>query len=243
MREREDFFVVASILRLSTKYLMVNLRRKAIEALAEIWANTLKGHDAMVLRAISQEDALYSYPYVHPLHVLNLARETDVRVVVPSALYFLSLYPLDDVLRADHPKLTAPVQCGVPKPSTELSYHDLKGYSLIYQMRVDFMLELSRSLARRKPVCQNTASSCRTAYARLSSRVSRSWVTRTGPIHWMSQTTRWAEVQDIGLCTHCQADYRSYVESTRLELWNRLPLLLNLPSWSDLVNFDLPGSA
>ena len=34
-----------------------------------------------------------SYPYVHPLHVLSLARETNVRVVIPAALYFLSIYP------------------------------------------------------------------------------------------------------------------------------------------------------
>ena len=28
-----------------------------------------------------------TYPYVHPLHVLNLARETHVSIVVPSARY------------------------------------------------------------------------------------------------------------------------------------------------------------
>ena len=78
-----------------------------------------------------------TYPYVHPLHVLNLARETHVSIVVPSALYFLSLYPLPDLLRGDHPKLEIAASTGL---SNTLTPQDLQEYTLMYQYRIDTIL-------------------------------------------------------------------------------------------------------
>ncbi len=149
----EDFFKTSAVLRLATKYLMKNIRRKTIKALTEAWAYTLEGHDQMVARAIAdpQTEGQTSYPFVHPIHVVNLAREADVRLILPSALYFLSMYPFSDLQRADHPKLTAESRTGLPKPSSQLSYKDIGNYTLMYQHRIDFILKFCRNLNGRPP--------------------------------------------------------------------------------------------
>lgn len=248
----EDFFKTSAVLRLATKYLMKNIRRKTIKALTEAWACTLEGHDRMVARAISdpQTEGQTSYPFVHPVHVVNLAREVDVRLILPSAIYFLSMYPFSDIQRADHPKLTVESQTGLPKPSSQLSYEDVGNYTLMYQHRIDFILKFCRNLNGRQPspLCRRNThlaviadESCKVAFARLASRVSRSWLSRTGSLHWMSQTVKWSESQDIGLCPECKADYRSFVENVRREEWERLPSVVGLPPWAELLESDLPN--
>ncbi len=248
----EDFFKTSAVLRLATKYLMKNIRRKAIKALTEAWAYTLEGHDQMVARAIAdpQTEGQTSYPFVHPIHVVNLAREADVRLILPSALYFLSVYPFSDLQRADHPKLAAESRTGLPKPSSQLSYEDIGNYTLMYQHRINFILKFCRNLNGRppSPLCRRNAhlavvveESCKVAFARLASRVSRSWLSRTGNLHWMSQTVKWSEGHDINLCPECKADYRNFVENVRREAWDRLPSIVGLHSWAELQESDLPS--
>jgi len=206
----------------------------------------------MVARAIAdpQTEGQTSYPFVHPIHVVNLAREADVRLILPSALYFLSMYPFSDLQRADHPKLTAESHTGLPKPSSQLSYEDIGNYTLMYQHRIDFILKFCRNLNGRppSPLCRRNAhlavvaeESCKVAFARLASRVSRSWLSRTGNLHWMSQTVKWSESHDVNLCPECKVDYRSFVENVRREAWDRLPSIVGLPSWVELQESDLPS--
>ena len=133
----------------SAKYFIAHLRRQAIRHLLETWPHTLRGHDQFIERAVKAPlVGDLTYPYVHPLHVLNLARETHVDAVVPSALYFLSLYSLDDILRGDHPKLLVEHPS---RPSGQLSPRDLKDYTLMFQfiaprdiVRVSSLLRVSK---------------------------------------------------------------------------------------------------
>lgn len=75
-RNVEDFFFLAGILRLASKYFIMHLRTQGIRFLTETWAYTIRGHDEMVALALSSPVISgTTYPYVHPLHVLNLARE------------------------------------------------------------------------------------------------------------------------------------------------------------------------
>ncbi|KAF8644435.1 hypothetical protein AX16_008494 [Volvariella volvacea WC 439] len=137
-RSLDDFFYLASILRLSTKYFISHLRIQAIRFLTRTWSYTLEGHDDMVRTALNSPIIdNTTYPYVHPLHVLNLAREVNVQIIVPSAIYFLSLYPLNDLLRADHPKLSIKHPSS---PSSTLTPDDLKNYTLMFQHRLDLIL-------------------------------------------------------------------------------------------------------
>jgi hypothetical protein len=253
-RSVSDFYYLASILRLSTKYSISYLRLKAIRFLAQTWTTTLAGHDELVEHAmkypISPDNT--SYPHVHPLHVLNLARQNNVEVVIPTALYFLSLYPLDSVLKADHLKLH--IEPTHPsRPSCELSAVDVRDYSLVYQFRMAKMLEFIRRVCLDRPPsshCIGEPTSgqstptvsrfasparqrpCSHAFNRLGARLSRAWELRTGLLYFMVQATR--ELSQSEACKPCRTAFERDVATFRQETWNQLPSVIGLPSWEVL---------
>jgi len=233
-RNASDFCHVAGILRLSTKYFIVHLRAQAIKFLAQTWSHTLRGHDEMLELAIKSPiiDGM-SYPYVHPLHVLNLARETNVRILVPSALYFLSFYPLSDILQGDHPKLKIDHPS---RPSSELSPSDMKDYTLMFQNRIDTLLDFIRCVCGQRSAssnCSHDGKGCEKAFSRLSTRLSHAWMIRTGPLHFMVQAMD-QSVNDSTICAPCRRAFREDVYAARKKVWAGLPTLLGLPSWEDL---------
>ncbi len=181
-----------------------------------------------------------SYPFVHPLHVLNLARATDVRVVMPSALYFLSLYPLTDLLRGDHPKL----QVEHPsRPSSDLTAQDLEEYTLMFQYRINKMLDfVRRTCAERTPAkdCTNDGQ-CVKPFTRLAARLSLEWVARTGPLHFMVQAMD-EVVSYPNICVPCRKEFRQDVTAARQEAWKSLPSAIGLPPWEELEASDLEGA-
>ncbi|KAH9922851.1 uncharacterized protein BXZ73DRAFT_51163 [Epithele typhae] len=235
----EDFYNVAGILRLATKYFVAHLRREAIKYLLEIWPHTIQGHDRFIERAVRAPlVGDLTYPYVHPLHVLNLARETHVNIILPSVLYFLSLYDLADLLRADHPKLLVkhPSQ-----PSSQMSPRDVKDYTLMYQHRLQIVLDFIRKgCSGREPAntCQSTTGRCQKGFIRLGTRLSQSWVPRIGPLHYMVQAVdHLGEDQDI--CAQCRRSFKHDTLRLRDKLWAGLPAVLGLPSWEELEKSDM----
>ncbi|EJC97882.1 uncharacterized protein FOMMEDRAFT_143417 [Fomitiporia mediterranea MF3/22] len=265
-RDVEDFFFLASILRLSTKYFIAHLRKQAIEALAQTWSYMLDGHDAMVDRALQAPvgPGEFTYPYVHPVHVLNLARETNVCIVIPSAIYFLSVYPFSDLLQGSHPKLLVESRTGLPKPASTLSIEDITNYTHMYQHRIELVLDYVRHFCgerrshrdcrwRReedpsrpfnhdqdRPPEVEGLDPCSHTFARLASRASRSWYTRTGPLRWMLQTVQYLEQRDMPLCSLCKYTFQRDVESHRHGIWDKLPGVVGLPRWKELLESDLP---
>ncbi|OBZ71381.1 hypothetical protein A0H81_08401 [Grifola frondosa] len=222
-RSVADFYYVAGILRLSTKYFITHLRKQAIRHLSQTWPHSLRGHDHMVENAVKAPpvDGL-SYPYVHPLHVLNLARETNVRIIVPSALYFLSLYPLSDLLQGDHPKLQ------IEHPSRP-SLPDRCDAGL----RPSYMRWRSPNVS-----CQNEDNICNKAFTRLANRLARSWVPRTGPIHWMVQAMDELS-NDPNVCGPCRRAFRQDVTALREKVWSELPGVVGLTDWKNLEAADM----
>jgi hypothetical protein len=211
---------------------------QAIRYLTETWSYTLQGHDAMVsaaLKAPSTDNI--TYPYVHPLHVLNLAREVNVQIVVPSALYFLSVYPLVDILRADHPKLLIEHPS---RPSSSLSPADIKDYTLMFQHRISVILDFVRPFfdERSPPPGCTTGKTCNRGFSRLASRLSRAWLTRTGPLYFMVQAVEGLS-EDPSVCLSCRAMCHRDVEGLRQKIWNGLPAVVGLPTWTELEALDL----
>ncbi|KAI0769014.1 hypothetical protein BD413DRAFT_478486 [Trametes elegans] len=238
-RSIQDFYHLAGILRLATKYFIAHLRREAIRHLLQTWPHTLTGHDRFIERAVKAPlVGDLTYPYVHPLHVLNLARETHVRAVVPSALYFLSLYPLPDLLRGDHPKLCVEHPS---RPASELAPRDLQDYTLMFQHRIDVILDFIRQMcSARAPAkgCQGQPGYCQKAFARLGSRLSRSWVVRTGPLHYTVQAID-ELADDPHVCAPCRRAFKEDVMALRKRIWAELPSVIGLPSWEELEKTDL----
>jgi hypothetical protein len=233
-RSIDDFFYVAGVLRMSTKYCISHLRIQAIRHLAQTWPSTLRGHDDMLELALSTPPVNdLSYPFVHPLHVLNLARSTDVRILIPSALYFLSLYPLTDILRGDHPKL----QVDHPsRPSADFTMQNLQDYTLIFQYRLQLLLEFIRETCgnrRNAPNCQ-CGLQCLKPFSRLSNLMSRQWIVRSGPIHFMKQAQEQFANLSSDVCELCRAGFYEDVVRTREEAWRNLPAIVGLPPWETL---------
>ncbi|KAF5367816.1 hypothetical protein D9757_010352 [Collybiopsis confluens] len=253
-RSLDDFFYLASILKLSTKYFVSHLRTLAIKHLTQTWSHDLKGHDTMLELAIRTPPAPYSpdssspanklsYPYVHPIHVLNLARSTNVQIVIPSALYFLSLYPLTDILRKDHPKLRV---VHPSKPESDLSSLDLKYYTLMYQRRMDGILEFINTLVgdRASPSseipCPNrSAKSCTRNFHRLRTRLATSWVVRTGPFNFIAQAISSVNQDPDGFCTACREAFVKDAGDYRERFWAELPSVCGLPQWDAMKEEEL----
>lgn len=224
---------VAGILRLSTKYCIAHLRTEALRFLTKTWAYSLRSHDEMLEQALKvvPVDGM-SYPFIHPLHVLHLARETDVRIIVPCALYFLSVYPLTDLLRADHPKLKKAAKMGL---SNALTAQDLQDYALMYQYRITAMLDFVRRVCtQRKPTPDCSGGrACQKAFATLSARMSTEWVARTGPLHFMVQGMDELATYP-NACASCRKAFRQDVNGAREQLWKGLPTAVGLPPWEEL---------
>ena len=173
-----------------------------------------------------------SYPYIHPLHALNLAREVDVNIIVPSALYFLSSYPLSGILRADHPKL---LLAHPSKPSSTIASSDVLMYSLMYQYRLqvadDFIREFCTQRSFRT-ICSREGT-CAKGFLRLVSQLHRSWTLRTGPLHFILQAIQKVSL-DSTICAICRDDFVHEASLLRQKTWDNLPSICQLPPWSEL---------
>jgi len=181
-----------------------------------------------------------SYPYIHPIHVLNLARNTNVRIIIPSAMYFLSLYPLDDLLRGEHPKL----QVAHPsKPSSALEPPDLVFYTLMFQRRIDGILDFINNVVGGQislPSCTNvTGRTCTRNFQRLRTRLSTQWVVRTGPFNFIAQAITQVTQDTESFCQVCRDDFTKDAMKYREKFWAELPGLCGLPGWDILKEEEL----
>jgi len=250
-RNVDDFFYLAGILRLSTKYFITHLRSQAIKYLTRTWSYDLQGHDTMLDLAVRTPVLSYSpspeappsglsYPYIHPMHVLNLARSTNVRIVIPSAMYFLSLYPLDDLIRGDHPKL----QVTHPsKPSSALQSPDLVHYTLMFQKRIDGILDFINTVVGGRtspPACMNkNGKTCTRNFQRLRARLGTQWVVRTGPFNFIAQAITQVNQDPESFCGVCGQEFASDAGKYREKFWAELPGLCGLPGWDIMKEEEL----
>jgi hypothetical protein len=234
LRNVEDFYYLAGILRLSTKYDISNLRIQATQYLIKTWPYTIGGHDEMVNQALTAPRSVddTTYPYVHPLHVLKLAREVDLQIIVPAALYFLSTYPLDQLRSGEHPKL----QSSHPsRPSNELSLEDVSQYTLMYQYRINITLEfIWKTCGERK--CQ-TQKECPQVLSRFN--IDQTLIPSMGAFHLMAQAMQCID-KDDAICGPCKRAFSKDVSELRERHWRELPSVVGLRSWEELLASDLP---
>lgn len=187
----------------------------------------------MVETALSApRDSDFTYPYVHPMHLLNLARETNAQLLVPAAFYFLSLYTLSDILKADHPKLLVD---HIAMPSSQITPTDVMYYSLVYQQRLQYIETFLHTFCAERaahPICSE-AQACSKGFARMLSSLHRSWNLRTGVLHFILQTIRKVQ-NDRTLCSLCRNNFEREASIFRQNIWDELPQIVSLSSWEKL---------
>ncbi|KIK52868.1 hypothetical protein GYMLUDRAFT_179637 [Collybiopsis luxurians FD-317 M1] len=87
------FARLASVLRLSTKYLVPHLRQQCLERLTLDWPCTLEAWDARENEALGPNTCYSPRQYTpHPTLVIDLAIELSLDQFLPSAFYDLSRY-------------------------------------------------------------------------------------------------------------------------------------------------------
>ena len=197
----------------------------------------------MIRKALhGPEQQSMTYPYVHPLHVLNLAHEVNVRIVVPSVVYCLSMYHLDDLLRGDHAKL----KIKHPSlPSSQIFPSDLKDYTLMFQYRLNTLLDFVHRVCGNRIAeadCLAGKSPCNRRFVKLASRIGRSWTTKTNVLYLMVQVIEELS-EDAELCHVCRKAFFRDIRLVRDEIWAHLPVVVGLPSWKELETIDLSFSS
>jgi len=141
---RNDFHVVAGILRLSSKYVIDKLHRKALAHLSIAWPSTLKGWDAREDRARSsesEEGVVRGHLYPSPIDVINLAREIGANPLLVPAFYDLSRYHYTQIFEPVEEDPLYPSD-----PSHTLSPRDIQKLTLGKESSSQFITSLIQSM-------------------------------------------------------------------------------------------------
>jgi hypothetical protein len=110
----------------------------------------------------------------------------------------------------------------------------------MFQHRISVILDFVRPFfdERSPPPGCTTGKTCNRGFSRLASRLSRAWLTRTGPLYFMVQAVEGLS-EDPSVCLSCRAMCHRDVEGLRQKIWNGLPAVVGLPTWTELEALDL----
>jgi hypothetical protein len=207
------FAIVAGILRLSSKYDVAILRRRAITHLISTYPTTIDGWNN---RNISR--TIPATPYV-PFAVLDLARATDVESVLPAAMYCCCTCSVQEIID------------GVTWNGAHLDIHpaDKRTCTIARQSLLTAKMHTIASFLQPSdvPGCK-TRDACNTG--RLKGLFSNTDDEYCDPL-W--DRFDWDSFAHL-VCADCLAASKSRHEKARAELWADLPRIFNLRDWSEL---------
>lgn len=223
---KTKFPIVAAVLRLGTKYIAPALRQRAIDLLATAYPSSLAAWDQRALHRLVPpfENELTTY--------IELAVETDVRVILPALYYAASRLPLADVLDRLHTLEVTP----------EMQWSVCRAFvtgreKLLQAEQLCALAFLQPDFAR--PNCRE--SSC-------ANRLNDGGLKKTLPKPQAENTDtfyRWCltEPDNVGpslsLCAACQATVSASIKNGREKVWNQLPVYFGLPDWATLKARDV----
>ncbi|EPQ53811.1 hypothetical protein GLOTRDRAFT_131142 [Gloeophyllum trabeum ATCC 11539] len=202
---------LSAVVRLSIKYDVPVLRRRAVRHLTSIWPTELEGWK---LEHTDSRRETGSY-------IFKIARECDLRALLPSALYIHC-----DI--NDNADLPSPISED-PADITRCAFGR------------------QRIMGRWRRLVYETISEECSSYSRTSCKQARlAWLTGNslprllfdGSEAWHDYlsvpTGEW--LRDVGqLCSDCQAALRQRVDQTKKRVWSDLPVFFHLPSWNVLL--------
>lgn len=215
----EDLPMIMSILRMSHKYEVPSLRRRAIDALQSWYPTTLEGYNTLARNTRARE--------LFRRHVLvaNIARETDALSLLPSALLLCcttsNVRTLYDGIEAD----------GVLHRLVEINRRAL----FIGRPKLS---HLARTKSQRcffypqekdRPKCQG-ASRCEDfckIYSSVFDDKEDPWMNPLFPVNWNAIRST--------CCKVCGALWEEQYKNATKEIWEELPTYLGLPPWADIL--------
>ncbi|KZT11953.1 uncharacterized protein LAESUDRAFT_670134 [Laetiporus sulphureus 93-53] len=216
--QQTKFPVVASVLRMSTKYDAPFLRQRAIDLLSTAYPSTLAAWDNRASQRLVP-------PFENELAiVIELAYETDVRVILPAAYFAASREPLSFVL-PEFRRLSV-----VPDAQWDLCRDFVIGRERLQQAEITNILAFLEPTFLR-PNCQ-TSNDATTILN--TSRNGLRKIFDSEPYHqWCSAHPAEAG-KALVLCVNCCTVVENSIREGRKNVWSQLPGLFGLANWETL---------
>ncbi|KAF7353937.1 hypothetical protein MVEN_01080000 [Mycena venus] len=221
-----DFDTICACLRLSHKYGVDYLRRRALVHLSCRYPTTLPGCDALEAKIISRS---WKRPTndAFRIFLVQLAREVDAPWILPYNFYLFG---------ASFAKLGTAIFHGAVYNDipVSLSREDQDAFLNGYFMQK----EITKSEIFRFLWSPRKIEGCTSTVACLEARLNTfdtihepDWVSTTDePLHaWIAEN--WTT---IGICPSCLTHCRKAHQDARQAFWDRLPEIYGLPSWEQL---------
>lgn len=207
--------IVEAVLRLSLKYDVQYLRRRALHHLSSTFPMTLEGW--------RQRDALRTIPPVDntPFAAFRIAREFDLTWLLPAILYCVSSHPFEKTLDS------------APWGEEELAFGwedkrmAIVGRQKLLSMQHRNAVNMAKLAGTTLEGC--TGSSCSSTRQRCADILS-GW-DMAGFLDYFADHS---DIYDTDFCSACNAAFKELCVADSELMWNKLPELFGLPSWDTL---------
>jgi len=218
-----ELSIVESILRLSLKYDVQYLKRRALSHLNSTFPTTLSGWKC--------RDQTRTIPPIDntPFASFRIARNLELDWLLPSILYCISSHPIEKIL--DHAVFA----------DEEISFKWLDkrmcimGRQKLLMTQAQNAVQMTRTANNHVEGC--TGSTCSTTRSRCAETLC-SW-DMAGFLDYLEDNVNFYS-QDF--CPACQAAFKdSYTLATQ-QMWDDLPSMFSLPSWRDLEKIRVAAS-
>jgi hypothetical protein len=201
------------ILRLSHKYDVPYLRRRALEYLGTLFPTTLRRYDTRKENLIAT-DVYTSYRLIMPLEV---ATEVGAPWLLPVAYYELCTQEISWIISEPGWK-----DLGEQERDVCLIGHSAQAR---YSPNILGFLTISKDS---DADCDDWVECNR---LRLQFASSYNWSEMTWPL---DGAERWTEMDELGICETCIEEAKAIHAVARQTFWDQMPQMFSLPGWEEL---------
>ncbi|KAJ7494295.1 hypothetical protein B0H11DRAFT_1717361 [Mycena galericulata] len=235
-----EFDIVIGCLRLSHKYGVDYLRRRALIHLSSAYHTTLSASDKSTYEEDqnsnrpAMEITSWSWPkdHIYNIYAIQIAREVGALWILPSVFYNLSDGSISNLGRTC---LHGAVYNGV---HTSLSIQDQEGFLngnlLQNRSTLDVLRFLSHPMDIEGCYTPTQCATARLSAVRQSVQMIRSYPSIPIDI-WEDED--WGRLEEV--CPVCLAVLRETHEDARQAFWDKLPEMYGLPSWEKLEKMKI----
>ncbi|KII85914.1 hypothetical protein PLICRDRAFT_144628 [Plicaturopsis crispa FD-325 SS-3] len=245
----DDFRIVSGILRLSSKYLVDNLRAKALAHISIAWPDTLKGWDTREdVARVHDVSGCTPHRYPSPIDVINLAHEVNAPSLLPAAFYDLSRYTFSQILESHLPSsptsASFPSSTPSPPPSMgALSPPDFAKVALGKEASHNAIITLIQAMGAHRPrprsqihACRSSldggtcvsAAACRKDFGELVELATQHYLCDrergcSDPLYVAEELGQLKSAELGSECKACARDLESWASKEREKVWKLLP--------------------
>lgn len=211
-----ELSIVESILRLSLKYDVQYLKRRALSHLNSTFPTTLAGWKSREkTRTIPPVDNT-------PFAAFGIARTFQLDWLLPSILYCISSHPIEKIL--DH-AIFADEEISFNWPDKRMC---IMGRQKLLVMQAQNAMQLTR--IANDPVEGCNGSDCPTTRSRCAESLCS--LDMAGFLDYLEENVD-SYAEDI--CATCRAAFKETYTQAIQQMWNDLPSMFSLPGWQDLL--------